>query len=62
MNTELVNDRPYTMGEAAAAIGVHRNTLRRYADRRLIKRHYSRRNGRVFFYGSELRRLLTAEI
>lgn len=49
MSTELVNDRPYTMGEAAAAIGVHRNTLRRYADRRLIKRHYSRRNGRVFF-------------
>lgn len=46
----------YTIGEAADALGVHRNTLRRYALAGAIKFGIRRTNNRMFFTGAEILR------
>lgn len=47
----------YTMNQTAEILGIHRNTLRRYSDRGLIK-HGNRKIGRKnkFFLGREILR------
>lgn len=53
----------YPIGEAAELLGVHRNTLRRWADAGEIKCG-NRRVGRMskFFLGSELLRFWRAQL
>lgn len=59
MMETITPTRHYSMNQAAEALGIHRNTLRRYADNGYIKRHYNRVNGRVYFEGAQLLRLQT---
>ena len=59
----MVNDEPkvsptarYSIGEAAAILGIHRNTLRRYTNIGPIgiKCQFRRSNGRKFYTGLEI--------
>ncbi len=47
----------YPIGEAAAALGISRNTLRKYAEEGFIKFHVRRMSNRKLFKGSDLLRL-----
>jgi len=44
----------YPIGKAADALGISRNTLRKYADTGDIRCGVSRRNGRAVFRGIDL--------
>lgn len=44
----------YSVSEAAALLGLHRNTVTRLAERRILKGGRHRHNGRRFFTGREL--------
>lgn len=46
----------YPIGEAARLLGIHRNTLRRYTENRLIRAHV-KSSGRLYYLGRDLRRL-----
>ena len=45
-----------SIGEAAAVLGVHRNTMRRYTEQGLIKCRFRRVTKRRFFLGADIRR------
>jgi excisionase family DNA binding protein len=46
----------YSVTETAKLLGIHRDTLRRYTESRLIKFGLRRTNGRKFYLGSEIKR------
>lgn len=46
----------YPIGKAAQLLGIHRNTLRRYTENRLIRAHI-KSSGRLYFLGRDLTRL-----
>lgn len=46
----------FTVAETAELLGIHRNTLRRYTNDKLIKFGLRRTNGRKFYAGSEIKR------
>ena len=50
----------YPMTQAAAALGVHRSTLRRWTDQRLVKCSYHRISKRKVYTGAELLRVWRA--
>ncbi len=50
----------YSVTETAGILGIHRNTLRRYTDRGLIRCGFRRGTGRKFYLGSEIRRFWSA--
>ena len=57
----LINEGAHLSSkEAAAVLGIHRNTLRRLANCRLIKYSISRLNGRRYYTGRELKRFWRA--
>lgn len=47
----------YTMTEASNALGIHRNTLRRYWQQGKLKATYRKMDGRKLFTGFELKKL-----
>ena len=47
----------YTITEACKALGIHRNTLRRYWEKKLIKCTYRRCDHRKLFSGVEIQKL-----
>ena len=52
----------YSVTEACQALGIHRNTLRRYIVEGLIKCGFRRLNRRRFFYGREIKRCWRAQL
>lgn len=52
----------YSIGEASALLGMHRNTLRKYTEQGLIKCGYRKATARKFYMGSELLRLWKAQL
>lgn len=53
----------YSIGQAAALLGIHRNTLRRYNDNGYIKNGVRKAGGnRRFFLGSEILRFWRAQL
>lgn len=52
----------YSIGEASALLGMHRNTLRKYTDQGYIKCGYRKATARKFYMGSELLRLWKAQL
>ena len=47
----------YTATEACKALGIHRNTLRRYSQKNLIKCTYRRCDHRKLYSGAEIKKL-----
>ena len=45
-----------SIGEAAAVLGVHRNTMRRYTEQGLIKCRFRRATKRRFYTGADILR------
>lgn len=45
-----------SIGEAAAVLGVHRNTMRRYTEQGLIKCRFRRVTKRRFYLGADILR------
>ena len=52
----------YSIGEASALLGIHRNSLRKYTEQGLIKCGYRRTNARRFYTGAELLRLWRTQL
>lgn len=50
----LVRTKKYSTAEVAELLGVHRTTIRRYAEGGYLKCGYSRQNGRRFFTGEQI--------
>lgn len=46
----------YSIEQAAAVLGIHRNTLRRHTQDGFIKCSFRRTNKRRFYTGSEIKR------
>ena len=46
----------YSATETAKVLGIHRDTLRKHTENRLIKFGLRRTNGRKFYLGSEIKR------
>lgn len=44
----------FSVSQAAAILGIHRNTLRRHTEEGLIKCGFRRNTGRRFYTGKEL--------
>lgn len=62
MTTELhvTDSGRYPVCETARILGIHRNTLRRYTERGLIKCGIRRGTNQRFYLGSEIRRFWSA--
>lgn len=52
----------YSVNEASAALGIHRNSLRRYTEQGFIKCGYRRQTARKFYLGSEILRFGKAQL
>ena len=52
----------YSIGEASALLGMHRNTLRKYTEQGHIKCGYRKATARKFYLGSELLRLWRTQL
>lgn len=63
MNSEIpqvsVTGR-YSIGQTCAALGIHRNTLRSYTDRNIIRCGIRRGSGKKFYTGAEIQRFWKA--
>ena len=46
----------YSATETAKVLGIHKDTLRKHTENRLIKFGLRRTNGRKFYLGSEIKR------
>jgi len=46
----------YSVGQTAALLGIHRNTLKTYTDSNLIKARYHVGTMRKFYYGHDILR------
>ena len=46
----------YSITETCKALGIHRNTLRRFTDEGLIRCGFRKMNARKFYQGSEILR------
>ena len=53
---EVSDSGRYNMTEASKALGIHRNTLRKYAKEGVLKSHTNRRTGRRYFLGYDLKK------
>lgn len=51
----------YSVTETCSALGIHRNTLRRYTEAKKIKCGFRRMTERKFYLGSEILKLWRAE-
>ena len=63
----MVNDAPsvrpagrYSVGETAALLGIHRNTLRRYTDAGSIRCSFGKHTLRKYYTGVEILRFWNA--
>lgn len=54
---EVVPDGLYGMGQAAAALGINRSTLRKYANDGLIRMRVKKCNGRRYATGRQIVKL-----
>lgn len=54
---QVASEGRYTVGQTCRALGIHRNTLRRYAKAGLITPGVRRATGRPFYTGADLLRL-----
>ena len=52
----------YSVTQASAALGIHRNTLRGYTEQGLIKCGFRRQTARKFYLGSEILRFWRAQL
>lgn len=52
----------YSVGEASAVLGIHRNSLRKYTEQGFIKCGYRRQTARKFYLGSEILRFWRAQM
>lgn len=52
----------YSVGETSAALGIHRNSLRRYTEQGLIKCGFRRPTARKFYLGSEIIKFWKAQL
>ena len=52
----------YSVTEACAALGIHRNSLRKYTDLGLIKCGFRRHTARKFYLGSEILKFWRAQL
>ena len=52
----------YSICQAAAALGIHRNTLLKYTEAGLIKCGFRRESARKFYLGSEIVRFWKAQL
>ncbi len=52
----------YNVTQTCAALGIHRNTLKRYTNERKIKASISRLNGRLIYSGAEIKRVWRARV
>lgn len=52
----------YGISETSKALGIHRNTLRKYTDSGLIKCGFRRGSARKFYAGSEIIRFWKAQL
>jgi DNA-binding transcriptional MerR regulator len=50
------NQQRYSVGQTAALLGIHRNTLKTYTDSNLIKARYHVGTMRKFYYGYDILR------
>ncbi len=46
----------YSVGQTAALLGIHRNTLKTYTDSNLIKARYHKGTMRKFYFGCDILR------
>ena len=52
----------YSIGETCAALGIHRNTLRRYTESGMIRCGFRRATRAKFYLGSEILRFWRATV
>lgn len=52
----------YSVGEASAVLGIHRNSLRKYTEQGFIKCGYRRQTARKFYLGSEILKFWRAQL
>lgn len=52
----------YSVTETAAALGIHRNSLRNYTEQGHIKCGYRRQTGRKFYLGSDILKFWRAQL
>lgn len=52
----------YSITQTAAALGLHRNTLRKYTEAGFIKCGFRRESARKFYAGSEILRFWRAHL
>lgn len=52
----------YSVNEASEALGIHRNSLRRYTEQGLIKCGFRRATTKKFYLGSEIIKFWKAQL
>lgn len=52
----------YSVTETSAALGIHRNSLRKYTELGLIKCGFRRHTARKFYLGSEILKFWRAQL
>lgn len=52
----------YSVTEASAVLGIHRNSLRKYTELGLIKCGFRKHTARKFYLGSEILRFWRAQL
>lgn len=55
-------DGRYSVSQTCTALGIHRNTLRKYTDQGMIKCGFRRETARKFYKGSEIVRFWKAHL
>ncbi len=59
---KVTADGRYTVAQVCTALGIHRNTLRKYTDCGMIKCGFRRESARKFYKGSEIVRFWRAQL
>lgn len=59
---QVASEGRYTVGQTCRALGIHRNTLRKYTDAGMIKCGFRRESARKFYLGREIVRFWRAHL
>jgi len=59
---QVADTSRYSQREAASILGIHRNTLRRYTEQRLIRVGFHKTNGRPYYTGRSIRQLWRSQL
>lgn len=59
---QVTADGRYSVSQTCAALGIHRNTLRKYTELGMIKCGFRRESARKFYKGSEIVRFWRAQL